>query len=73
MCVLHVDSSSESSDVFRYVIAEDYGTHGGFAGAGFAHEEDFPLFLFSGAHGGIIGVELPMTGLEEYNTKSGTR
>ena len=41
-----VDGGAEAADVACEVVAEDYAAHGGFAGAGAAHEEDFAVFLF---------------------------
>lgn len=40
-----IDGGPESPDVFRDIIAENNGSHRGFACSTLAHEQDFPLFL----------------------------
>ena len=53
--VFHVDGGAQAADVARDEVAEDYAAHAGFAGAGFAHEEDFFLARFA-ACGGHVGM-----------------
>ena len=55
MRVFDVDGGAESADVARDVVGEDYAAHGGFAGAGFSHEEDFAFAVVGGEGGGFGG------------------
>lgn len=54
--MLHIYCRSEPPDVLCNVILEDDGAHGGLAGAGPAHQQDFALFValaaLRGAHDG---------------------
>ena len=52
MGVFDVDRGAQTADVACDVVGEDYAAHAGFAGAGFAHEEDF---AFAGGGGGSGG------------------
>ena len=44
--VLDIDCCTEAANIFGDVIAKDDATHGGFARARFAHEEDLLLLGF---------------------------
>ncbi len=49
MAVLDINGCAEPSNILSDEIAEDDGTHGRFARATLAHQEDF-LLPFAGVH-----------------------